>query len=378
VPRFARARTDDQEYVLIQRHEDLRRAARDWRRYTSATPFRVPIPEESALRPVRQYPIETDPPEHGAYRSLIAHRFSRSAADRIRPEIEAVVDRALALAMRHGRLRVVDELALPVVTAGIAATLGRSGDADRLSRWGLHVFRGPDGDRRANPDLDAYLAERVDEARDAPGDDLFGDLARAELEIAGTRRHLTRDEMLGYGYLVLAGGRDTVIAAIVGSIWYLAAHGDERALLHRRRDEVAGAVEELLRYFSPLGFIGRTVAADHDVDGWPFERGQLVALAFAAANRDPDVFDRPDEIRLGRSPNRHVAFGHGPHTCIGAPLARMQLSVVLERFAAVGHASVIQPDTWIPTPDRQVSTVSDLPLDLTLAVGASDTEPERR
>lgn len=360
--RFGDIEVDGERITVVLRHDDLRRTARDWERYTSATPFRVPIPEESQLRPVQQFPIETDPPEHTAYRSVIAPRFSRSAADAIQPHIERLVDEVLDEARARGRLAVVDELAIPVVTAAIAHTLGRPEDAELLASWGLHVFRDPaTGQRRRNDGLDAYLAERVDAAMAEPADDLFGDLARSEV----LGRAMTRDEMLGYGYLVLAGGRDTVISAIAGSLWYLSKHPDERRELPRDGDLVPVAVEELLRHFSPLGFIGRTVAIDHEVDGHRFDEGRRVALGFAAANHDPEVFDQPEEVRLDRRPNRHVAFGHGPHTCIGAPLARMQLTTVVARFAAVEEVTVLRPSEWQPV--VEVSTGSYVPLDLELA-----------
>jgi cytochrome P450 len=354
---------------VVVGHAALRRTALDWNRFTSATPFRVPIPEESALRPVRQYPIETDPPDHGAYRSAIAGRFDRRTAESIRPHVERLVDEVLDESAANGRLRVVEDLALAVVSTGIARTLGRPDDAELLASWGLHVFTDPaTGERRRNADLDRYLADRVDDALAAPGDDLFGDLARAEV----LGRTLTRDEMLGYGYLVLAGGRDTVISAIAGAVWYLAAHPLARRDLADGRTAVAVAVEEFLRFFSPLGFIGRTVTTRHSVDGRTLEAGELVALGFAAANHDPTVFERPDEIRLDRTPNRHVAFGHGPHTCIGAPLARMQLGVVVDRFTRrfddAAPVSVIAPATWQPVVDRTLSTGSYVPLDVEISL----------
>jgi len=362
--RFGELEVDGESITVVLAHEDVRRTAKDWTHYTSATPFRVPIPEESALRPVQQYPIETDPPEHSSYRSAIAGRFSRSAAEAIREPVEAVIDAVLDAAARSGRLRVVDELAIPVVTTAIVHTLGRPDDAALLASWGLHVFRDPStGRRRRNADLDAYLADRVDAARRDPGDGLFDDLARTTV----LGRPLTRDEMLGYGYLVLAGGRDTVISAIAGSLWHLASHEAERRALAADPSLVPVAVEELLRYFSPLGYIGRTVASDHEVDGHRFEAGRRVAVGFASANHDPAVFDAPDDVRLDRRPNRHVAFGHGPHTCIGAPLARMQLVAVVSRFAPVERVSVVAPLEWSPAVSREVSTGAHVPLDLELA-----------
>jgi cytochrome P450 len=360
-----RTSVDGDEIVVICGHERLRAAARDWRTYTSATPFRVPIPEESALRPVRQFPIETDPPQHRAYRQLIEHRFSRGAAERVRPVVDRVVGDVLAAAVERGTIDVVAELALPLVTRAIAETMGRPGDTDRFLSWGLHVFRDPDsGERRANADLDRYLADRVDEALTVGGDDLFGDLAAAEFD----GRPLDRDEILGFGYLVLAGGRDTVIAAITGALAHLAAAPDDRTRLRRAPEGVPAAVEEFLRCVSPLPMIGRTATTDHRIGDQTIAAGELVALGFAAANRDDRVFDAPHECRIDRSPNRHVAFGHGPHTCIGAPLARMELSVVVEHVVRLDLCELVRPDHWEPSPPDVASTHPTTPEALILRV----------
>jgi cytochrome P450 len=363
---FRPAQVGDQTFTLVLGYDHLKQVARDWTTFTSATPFRVPIPEESALRPVRQYPIETDPPDHGAYRRLIEHRFSRSAADAHRPAVSAHVDALLADALAVGTLDVVDGFAIPIVAHAIALTMGLPDDTPRLVAWGLHVFRDPHtGERRANADLDRYLAERVDAALAHPGDDLFGDLARAELD----GRRLTRDELLGYGYLVLAGGRDTVIASIAGALWHLATHPETVAALRDDPAGIAAAVEEFLRYITPLAHIGRTVTVDTEIDGHRFAAGELVSLCFAAANRDPRVFDAPEQCRVDRKPNRHVAFGHGPHTCIGAPLARMELAVVIERFLlAVTECAVVRPATWEPRDIDTVTTGSSFPHDLSVRI----------
>lgn len=353
----ASVEVDGASVPLIVGHERLRAAARDWAAYTSATPFRVPIPEESALRPVRQLPIECDPPAHGAYRHLIAHRFSRTAAERIRPVVTDLVADVIGSARHRGRMEVVHDLALPVVTRSIAETIGRPADAERFLDWGLHVFLDADTRcRRANADLDEYLAGRVDQALHAPCDDIFGDLAGARID----GRRLTRDEILGFGYLVLAGGRDTVITAIVGALAHLAGAPGDRNRLRSHPAEIPTAVEEFLRYLSPLALIGRTATLDHRLDGRTIDRGDLVALGFARANRDRRVFDDPDSLRLDRTPNRHVAFGHGPHTCIGAPLARMELSVVVEHFVTVDECRLAPGRPSAPTPHGATTQSSGL------------------
>jgi cytochrome P450 len=363
---FRSARAGAQDFTLILGYDHLKQAARDWTTFTSATPFRVPIPEESALRPVQQYPIETDPPEHGAYRRLVEARFSRSAAEGHRRALTTLVDRLLDNALDDGVLHVVDRFAVPVVAHAIALTMGLPDDTDRLVSWGLHVFTDPaTKQRRRNDDLDDYLAERVDAALDGPGDDIFGDLARADLD----GRRLTRDELLGYGYLVLAGGRDTVIASIAGALWHLGRHPADLAALRADPGRIPTAIEEFLRHLSPLAHIGRTVATDGELGEHRFHAGELVSLCFAAANRDPRVFEAPDECRLDRRPNRHVAFGHGPHTCLGAPLARMELGVVLERFLTrVATIETITPTSWDARALDTVTTGSAFPEDLTLRI----------
>lgn len=320
------------EFPLFVGYDDVRAAARDWRRFTSDTPFEVPIPSEHGVRPVRQLPIETDPPDHTDYRAVTAVFFSRTAADAHARLIAGVVDPIVERALERGRLDVVAELALPVVNHGLAAALGRPpAEAERWLAWGIHVFHASSGGKSVNEDLNEYLERAVDDALASPGDDFFGTLATATFR----GRPLTRDEMLGFGNLVFAGGRDTVVQAIAAICWYFAAQPGEWKRLRREPTLVRPAVEEILRLSSPLPLIGRhaTDACRHA--GAEVGEGRLVALGFAAANRDPEVFEAPDECRIDRQPNRHITFGHGPHTCSGAHLARMEIRVTLERLLAL-------------------------------------------
>ncbi len=353
----APASIGDQDFTLILRYDDVKAVARDWEHFTSATPFRVPIPEESDVRPVRQYPIETDPPEHRKYRDLIDARFSRAAAAKHQPAIATQTEQLLAEAVEVGTLDVREGLALPIVLLGITLTMGRPPEeAERLRSWGMHVFLDPEtGTRRRNDDLDAYLADLTDAAIEAPGDDIFGDLTRAELD----GRPLSRDEILGYGYLVLAGGRDTVIAAITDSLRYLGTNPVAQDHLRQHPESIPTAVEEFLRYFSPLGHIGRTVAAPAEVAGHQFAPGELVSLCWASANHDENAFDDPSNCRLDRWPNRHVAFGHGPHRCSGAPLARMELQTVLDRVLAVAPSFSVVGDAAPVELSAHAGTISD-------------------
>jgi cytochrome P450 len=328
---FVDTHRGDQHFTLFVNFDDVRRIARDWRTFTSDTPFEVPIPHEHDVRSVRQLPIETDPPEHTAFRSLVEPFFSRSAVEAHAPVVRRVVDEALGAASAKGQLDVIRDLALPTVNHALAAALGLPDDDVRLwLNWGTHVFLADgSGVKRSNAQLDGYLRRVVDDALEGRGDGLFGALAQRSLD----GRRLTREELLGFANLLFAGGRDTVISGIATSLVVLAYLPEAIAWLRLDTRNVKSAIEEILRIQSPLSYIGRHATCSAEVAGRHLDAGDLVALGFGAANRDPAVFHEPDVCRLDRRPNRQIAFGHGPHTCLGAHLARLEMRIVLERVS---------------------------------------------
>lgn len=321
----------EQHFPLVVGYDDVRRVARDWQRFTSDTPFEVPIPHEHDVRSVRQIPIELDPPAHRAFRALVEPRFSRNAIESHSPVVAQVVKPVLDAAIDRGRLDVARDLALPVVNHALAAVLGLPvEDVLTWLEWGAHVFNTTDdGSQTPNTRLDEYLDRVVDSALDGHDVGMFSELAAASVD----GRPLTRDELLGFGNLLFAGGRDTVVAGIVNA--FLTIAHIPAALDWLRDDElnVQSAVEEILRIQSPLGYIGRHTTEPVLLDDRSLPAGTLIGLGFAAANRDPAVFEDADRCRLDRQPNRHVAFGHGPHTCLGAQLARMEMRVTLQCLA---------------------------------------------
>ena len=189
--------------------------------------------------------------------------------------------------------------------------------------WGVDVWiDGPDGGRHGKH-VDTYLDRVFAEVTDHPWTDAFSAIAAARID----DRPLTRDEQLGLGNLILAGGRDTVVKLIAGSIRHLANDPADRASLAVDPARIPIALEELLRFLSPLPRMERI-----DTTAGP---EAYVALDFAAANHDPAAFADPDDVDLGRADNRHLAFGTGPHTCIGNHLARLEARVFLEELLAV-------------------------------------------
>ncbi len=193
------------------------------------------------------------------------------------------------------------------------------------SRGGTHVFRDfADSEEGNAAKLDRYLERAINEALNDPGDDFFGSLVKAEF----LGRSLTREEIMGFANLAFAGGRDTIIHLITNSLHYLAANPGALEQLREDPDLAKTATEEFLRYFSPPTHIGRVVAQPTMIHGHHLEVDDLVSL--------------------DRRPNRHVAFGHGPHTCLGAPHSRMIMTTVLEQIALrVAGMRVVQEDETV-------------------------------
>ena len=311
--------------AVITGHADVKAAAKDVARFSSD------LQGDLDVRTYRQLPLEVDPPAHGAYRAILTPIFGRPEVAALEPRVRAVARGLVAGFAARGSAEAVHDIALPLVASSIGVAFGRPQDVDELTSWGLETWQtGPDG-TRDGAHLEAYLARVFAEAAERPGDDAFSRIAAGTID----GRPLSRIEMLGLGNLILAGGRDTVIGLISGAIWHLAGEPAERGRLAAEPARIATAAEELLRFLSPLPRMERITAEDVAGDWGHAAAGDIVLLGFAAANHDAGVFGDPDAIRLERSPNPHVAFGNGPHTCIGVHLARLEARLLLEELLAL-------------------------------------------
>ena len=319
---------------MLLRHKDVREATRDWKTFSSDAPFRVPIPSEESVRTVRQLPIETDPPDHTEYRRLVEPFFNRPREAWFQDKIRALVVEMLGGALARETVEVVGEFALPMQSRVLAILLGvPDAEAGEWIGWGMNVFKdaggeGLNGEKGAR--LDAYIQRRLDKAESDPGDDFFSALTRAEFR----GRRLTREEMTGFCNLAFAGGRDTVIHSISSIIAHMAERPEILRMLRDDPKLVMGATEEFMRHISPITHLGRVCPHGAAAAGARVEPGGRVSLCWASANRDASVFDAPEELRLDRKPNPHVAFGSGPHTCVGALHARVLFRILLEELAA--------------------------------------------
>lgn len=313
---------------MILRHEDVRRAAKDWKTFSSDAPFRVPIPSEEDVRTMRQLPIETNPPEHTEYREIVEPFFLRAKNPAVVAKIEALIDRMLVAALGRESIEVVREFALPLQSRALTHLLNvPEAEAETWIGWGTHVFRdGGDGQKKGAA-LETYLQRRFDQAAANPGEDFFSALTKATYR----GRPLTREEMMGFANLTFAGGRDTIIHSISSVLAYLGKNPEALEFLRQDPSRITLASEEFFRVFMPLTHIGRVCPVETDVHSVSVKPGGRVSLCWASANQDEAAFESPDEVRLDRKPNPHLSFGFGAHLCLGAPHARLLLRTLLQK-----------------------------------------------
>lgn len=276
-------------------------------------------------------PISTDPPHHTWTRRLIQPWFSPAKIASYEPLTrDLCVERASHLQAK-GRADAAGEYAQHVPVRVVAHILGVDSSMERtFTGWVQDVleFAG-DASRRqqGSQELLEYFLGALEDKRASGGDDLLSELLQTRVEGEPLPDRL----ILGIVILLLVAGVDTTWSAIGSSLWHLATHPDDRHALVEDPACIPAAVEEFLRAYSPVT-MAREVNEDVVFGDCPMKAGDTVLMNFPAANRDPAVFERPEQVLLNRSENRHVAFGWGIHRCIGANLARMELRVAIEEW----------------------------------------------
>lgn len=290
--------------------------------------------------------IALDEPRHRAQRALVAKRFTPTAARSQRAWIDELVAELCTQPLEHGRMEVVSELAGPLPAMWISEALGFGADRwpDVMSwseRMAFHDALEPGGAR------DMAAGAAVQEFGAAVGvllSDLFSNPAQsgcpmdaliptwATAEIDG--RQLSYDTVLWETLLFIVGGAETTRTALVHGLHAFAENPDQWELLHSNPELITSAVEEVVRWVTPLNNMFRTALADTTIGDTPISGGDRIMLLYPSANRDASVFDDPDRFDISRNPNRHLGFGHGTHHCIGANTARTELASALSYLAA--------------------------------------------
>ena len=319
---------DGDRIPMMLRFKDVKDAAKNPEKFRSEA-FRVPIPSEGDVRSVRQIPVEVNPPEHGPYRAIVEPFFHRPLEPEMIEKVDGLIAELLRAAMLKDSIEIVREFALPLQSRALTYLLNvPESESVTWISWGVHVFRdGGDGQAKGAV-LDAYIQQAFDKAAANPGDDFFSALTCATFQ----GRPLTRDEMTGFANLTFAGGRDTIINSVSSILGMIAEDPKLLEYLRANPRMILSASEEFMRIISPLTHTGRVCPVDTDVLGENVRADQRVSLNWASANYDETVFDAPQEIRLDRKPNPHIAYGFGAHHCLGAAHARLIIRTLLRHL----------------------------------------------
>jgi len=283
-----------------------------------------------------------DPPDHTRLRRLVNKAFTPRRVECLRPRIQALVDELLDGLADANDIDLIRDLAYPLPVIVIAEMLGIAPeDRSHFKRWSdelvalLDPLQADNGLRSAQAayfELSEYFRRVLIERRRQPRDDLVSALAAVDDDGDSLRE----SEMLSLCMLLLGAGNETTTNLIANAVLALLRNGDERRRLHDTPDLMPRAVEEFLRYDSPIQATDRVATVDCEIGGQQIRKGQLVGLLLGAANRDPEQFVDAHRLDVGRTRNDHLAFSHGTHFCLGATLARIEaaltLSALLQRF----------------------------------------------
>jgi cytochrome P450 len=320
--------------------------------------------------------IFKDPPRHTKLRAIISRAFTPRSLASLEPRIaelssqllDAVLDRG------NGRMDVAADFAVPLPIMVIAEMIGIPlEDRPRFKQWSdgilaiAETMTGTPDEvgqavglyRKATEEMAQYLPSLIESRRASPKDDLLTRLVQAEVD--GER--LTFKELLGFAQLLLLAGSETTTNLIGNAMLCFSQHPEQLAKVRENPALVPSAIEEVLRYRSPLQIIFRQATRDIELEGETVPSGKMVLLVLGAANRDPAMFDRADQFDVTRDPNPHLAFGQGIHFCLGAALARLESRIAIpDLLRRIGEFQVDESTPWEPRRAFHVHGPTRLPI----------------
>jgi cytochrome P450 len=341
--------------TLVARYDDCLALLRDHEHFSSRPPAMLQqLRAEFGPFAGATTMLDSDPPVHTRLRRLVSRAFTPRRIKDIEPRIQAIANELLDRIAREGNFDLMDGFAGPLPVIVIAEMLGVPPEEHaQFKTWSNQIIEGGRGSFRGaapgeqvkatSQELRAYLANQIERRRREPGDDLITALVQAHDE-GGT---LAADELLAFVVLLLLAGNETTTNLIGNGMLALMRHPDQLARLRGDLSLMPAAIDEMLRFDSPVQSTVRTCAIEANVGGTEVAAGELVFVILAAANHDPGRFPNPDSFDVARTPNDHIAFGEGIHFCLGANLARLEgaiaIASMMERFPKLRLANPEAP-----------------------------------
>jgi cytochrome P450 len=360
-PRYSLMRESQPVYYQPQyrfwqvfRYDDVQRVLSDFTAFSSAFGGQGQDPLGASL-------ISMDPPRHRQLRNIVTQAFTPRGVAQLSERITAIVDDLLEQVAATGHMDIIDDLSYPLPVIVIAEMLGiPHADRERFKVWSDAVVgaASPEG---GNPqaEMSMYFLNMIEQRSRERKDDLISALLDAQID----EQHLDMRELLGFCILLLVAGNETTTNLIGNALLCFDEHPEVMEQLRAEPELIPGAIEEVLRYRSPLQFMYRRAAGNVTIRDQEIQAGQMVLAWIGSANRDEAQFPNPDRFDIRRTPNRHIAFGHGIHFCLGAPLARLEakiaLTMLLERFYDIKRVPGVQLE---PTGSDIVFGVKHLPI----------------
>jgi cytochrome P450 len=342
-------------FYVLSRYDDIFEAARDPATFASGI-NQVNIP---ALPTANKPPIDFDPPEHTAYRTIVNPFFAPEKVAEYTPWIREISDRHTEQLLQQDSFDVVTDLTFHVTHAVTVRALGITDPHPELRKWAEDLSLQVGDVRAAAENMYAYLSAEVDKRRKSPAEDVITALINSKFQDV---RLLTHEEIVNTTLLLALGGLETTVSATSSAVWHLVQYPEDQQRLIAADERLWRlALDEFVRWASPLPSIARTVRHDTEFKRCPMRAGERILMLWGSGNRDEAAFDQPNEVILDRFPNRHLGFGMGPHRCIGSHLAKAMLRTMLSGLLKGLHNFRLVPEgvVWAAS---EVRGMKHLPL----------------
>lgn len=315
-------------YYMLVRHADVRKAALDWKTFSSAKG--VNLPHDSTRPPLPA--IEYDPPEHSAWRKLYTDALLPAALRTLEPQIEQIADGLIDQFAASDSCDLVQQFCEPLPVLGISAAIGLTGkkphEIRELALLLTKTATDPEAQQQAVGRLAQFIMQEIHARRETPRDDYLTTIALAEINGRRLDDNMTALAMIGF----LVAGHETTSSALAGLLFHVLRSPELRRRVMEDDNALSAAIEEAVRVTAPFHGFSRTTTKPVQIGDTHIAENQVVRLCWAAANRDPAVFPNADEFDIDRPTNPHLGFGAGRHVCAGAPFARLEMRVAIRQL----------------------------------------------